>query len=148
MGIVKYYLDMALSDLTMLGSLAFYISLSFVMSFIDYPLFLNLVKGFVILYLIALPMKFLFFKERPLKRKYKKLWEKLEASSFPSVHSARSFLIAGVLFFRLPVLAGLFIFALAAVVCYSRIYLKKHYMIDVLSGIMLGLFAAIVLQFL
>jgi len=65
--------------------------------------------------------------------------------SFPSHHTLRSFIIAVIVGTDYP---GLFPFLLimAATISFSRIYLSKHYLSDVLAGALLGILLAMVSQ--
>jgi membrane-associated phospholipid phosphatase len=144
MDFVKYFYDAIIRDLTVLGSLVFYLIL--LAAFVQTPLFTVLFIGLIVMYAVNIPLKLIMFKQRPNKMKYKKLWEKIEASSFPSVHAERATFLA--LFFINAydnfVLSSL-VLVLAALVCYSRVHLKKHYWTDVFAGIILGvaIFAAV-----
>ena len=59
--------------------------------------------------------------------------------SFPSGHTASSFsVVAVVLFSRCPIYVFLPILVLAMTIGFSRIYLRVHYLTDVLVGMVLG----------
>ncbi len=60
--------------------------------------------------------------------------------SFPSGHTAASFAFAGVAILRCRFLFTLPILILAALISFSRIYLRVHYLTDVIAGTLLGLF--------
>jgi len=62
-------------------------------------------------------------------------------AAFPSSHAANSFALAWVLWRRWP-RAGPLLFACAAVVAYSRMYLNRHFFSDVLVGAAVGLVCA------
>lgn len=93
--------------------------------------------------LICGAIKYIYPKERPVPMPRNTLFQKYLAGSFPSVHTARiSAFSIGILplFINKPlVLAALALLIIS--VGYSRIYLKKHYLIDVLGGF--GIAAAI-----
>ena len=96
--------------------------------------------GLVLSYLIVFILRNLHFVERPEKRKYTNYLEKIDASSFPSLHGVRTPILVLVLVSITPYLIlqlGYLIMGL--VVLYSRIYLKKHRVIDVLVGLIIGL---------
>jgi undecaprenyl-diphosphatase len=59
------------------------------------------------------------------------------SSSFPSGHAATSFAAALALALAVPRLAA-FVFGLAAVIAFSRLYVGAHYPLDVLGGAALG----------
>ena len=58
--------------------------------------------------------------------------------SFPSGHSASSFSVFAVAFFRCDTLLWVGILILAVLISFSRIYLRVHYLTDVVCGILLG----------
>ncbi|MBI3035008.1 phosphatase PAP2 family protein [Candidatus Woesearchaeota archaeon] len=84
-------------------------------------------------------IKFIYPKVRPMPMPRNTIFQKYRAGSFPSVHTARitAFSVATALSYAS---AAHFLIALLAVlsVGYSRIYLKKHYFIDVLAGFLIG----------
>ncbi|MFN2467908.1 MAG: phosphatase PAP2 family protein [Gaiellaceae bacterium] len=67
--------------------------------------------------------------------------------SFPSGHATMSFACALLLTWSRPRLAP-FLFALAAAVAWSRVYVGVHYPLDVLGGAALGLALATALRWL
>lgn len=58
--------------------------------------------------------------------------------SFPSGHSASSFCAFAVTLWCCPVWIWLPALALASTIAFSRMYLRVHYLTDVLGGVMLG----------
>ena len=64
--------------------------------------------------------------------------EKIDAGSFPSVHSARAMLFALILYGVVPPHIALLVFIIPLIVGYTRIKLGKHYLVDVLGGYVLG----------
>jgi membrane-associated phospholipid phosphatase len=109
------------------------------MFFLDLGLFYKLLFIYLISHLIVVFIKLFYFKARPLKVKYKNIFMKIYASSFPSLHAIRVFILAYFLTLYYFNLFFIFYWILAFLVCYSRIILKKHYFIDVLVGGILGL---------
>lgn len=79
-------------------------------------------------------------RERPLPTKYIFPWNRY---SFPSAHTTRVFLIATIVGKEYPIWL-LFLLAGALTIGLSRIYLKKHYPLDVFFGIIIGIFCAII----
>lgn len=59
--------------------------------------------------------------------------------SFPSGHSASSFCAFAVMFWCCPVWIWLPALALAGTIAFSRMYLRVHYLTDVIGGVLLGL---------
>ena len=128
-------------ELTFFGGIAFYIFLVgvfFVFGKLD--LVLKLILGLVVIYLVTFVIRLFYFKPRPRKIGYKNYLEKIDASSFPSVHVARAvFLCFFMLFlFDLSWVVDFGIIILMILVIYSRIYLLKHDIIDAIGGILLG----------
>lgn len=58
--------------------------------------------------------------------------------SFPSGHTTASFAVVGVVLLRCRLITFLPILLLAALIGFSRIYLRVHYLTDVLVGMLLG----------
>ena len=69
------------------------------------------------------------------------------SGSFPSGHSASSFACAALLAWLTP-LPKVPLFALAALIAFSRVYNGVHYPLDVLGGAALGLLVATALRLL
>lgn len=59
--------------------------------------------------------------------------------SFPSGHTTASFAVVGVALLRCVPIASFPILILAITIAFSRIYLRVHYLTDVLCGVVLGL---------
>jgi len=62
--------------------------------------------------------------------------------SFPSGHAATSFAAATILSFAFPRLAP-FLFVLAALIAWSRVYVGVHYPLDIIGGAILGILVAL-----
>ncbi len=127
-------------DISSFGSLIFYIlviALTFLLG--NYDTFYRLLIGLAIIYLVTIILRTLFFKERPIKLKHESFIEKLDAASFPSLHTSRTAFMAAILinFFNNFIISILLIL-LALTIAYSRIYLKKHDWKDVSAGAVLG----------
>ncbi len=138
--IIKFYLDTTMRDITALGTVPYHaIFLVFLLLFSQYELFYTVLLGEILIYFASVFLKLSFFKNRPKKMAHENVLEKIEASSFPSVHTARIFFVSVLLMFRLNNLGiAAFLLLLSLLVAYSRIYLKKHYLIDVIVGAALG----------
>ena len=137
-------------DITSFGSLWFYIILIiFFLVLKDYAVLKRLLTGFILIYLIAILIRSLFFKNRPKKYPYGNLIEKLDASSFPSLHAARTFFLAifFIEYFKNNLMSMLLII-LALIVLYSRTYLKKHDWKDVTAGAVFGTLVYFVVNYL
>ena len=132
-------------DITSLGSTLLYF-------IIVLPLFFTgkiqtatkLTAGYILIYIIAGAIKIIYFKNRPKKENYTNFVEKIDASAFPSIHSARATLMAAEISKLIDgPIATSFLFITAGLVCYSRIAIKKHYWTDIIGGIILGILTTI-----
>ncbi len=129
----------ALRDVTALGSWFFVVLFLALFFFADRPKFWLLLAGMIFIVLAGYGIRVFYFKARPNKEEYGNWFERLDSSSFPSIHAARAAFYA--LFFN-GVFGNVLVLALlvvlGALVCYSRIRLKKHDWSDVAGGIVLG----------
>jgi undecaprenyl-diphosphatase len=129
-----------IKDVSALGGLLFYNILSIYYLLTDITIALKLAYAVTLLFIIVYAIKFVYFKKRPdVKDAGQSLLERMENSSFPSVHAAR----AGILFIALFYQATLAILVLGIIlllgVAISRVLLKRHYTTDVIAGVILGL---------
>jgi len=135
-------------ELTFFGGIAFYmflVVLFFVLGQVD--LVVGLVLGLIFIYLITFFIRLFYFKPRPRRVGYKNLLEKVDASSFPSVHAARAFFLCFFMLFVFDlhlVVEGIVV-VLMILVIYSRIYLLKHDITDAIGGVLLGIMSLMVL---
>src|SRR3989344_8544654 len=127
-------------DLTALGGMSFYaLMLLFILLFRQYGIFLDLALGLLLMLVVLLLIRTFYFKARPLPQDHHTFLQKIDASSFPSLHTTRIFFLA--LYFSViwnQIHLTIILNALALLVAYSRIYLQKHDRWDVLGGIMLA----------
>jgi membrane-associated phospholipid phosphatase len=108
-------------------------------------LFWQLFYGFILAYAMTILIRVVYFKARPIKQKYDKgLW-RLDASSFPSLHSMRSTVYSIILmnFFQNIWLSMIFALAVAGV-AYTRVKIKRHFVSDVIGGIAIGIVIGLV----
>jgi len=141
MDLFRKYKDAFFRDITSFGGLTFYVIVLGLFFLQDNLLrSYQLMIGLILIYVIAITIRMCYFKYRPSMQKYATFVQKLDASSFPSVHAARGTLIALVL---LNVMqnwtAGIILGLLALGNAYSRVYLKEHDYVDVLGGMAVGL---------
>lgn len=84
-------------------------------------------------------IKLFFHKPRPTGQEYSNAIEKIDAGSFPSLHSSRITVVYLTLFWHSDLLVFQILFLLVIpIVGLSRIFLKKHYLTDVLGGLFFG----------
>ena len=102
-------------------------------------------------------IKLMFYKPRPIPYIFKNWIEKIDASSFPSIHTSNATVIGLIRswwwhqsivawsdrFIIVPILVG--VVGVCAAIALSRIELKKHYPIDVLCGMMFGVLIVAIL---
>ena len=135
-------------EITFFGGIAFYLFVIILLLISQKYIFaLRLFLGLMIIYLITFVIRLFYFKDRPKKMEYTSLLEKIDASSFPSIHAARiTYLFLFILFsssFFLNPSVNILMGVVSLLVVYSRIYLYKHDIVDVLAGVILGGFAMI-----
>ncbi len=141
------YIQIFFRDVTSLGGAFFYGLVSLLaLAAGETELFTRLVIGFVLCVAITSLIRIFYFRNRPAKQEYHNFLERIDASSFPSLHTARIVFMCTTLayFFWNDYTTILFtptaaFFVLVAImVAYSRIYLKKHDWWDLLGGAVLG----------
>ncbi len=128
------------------SSYTFGIIILFTLILQKYVLMSELLLGLILVCAIGYGIRLCWYKDRPKKEKYKSLLQKLDASSFPSLHSGRSIVLGSIIgiFFNNPILF-LLIILLILLNGYSRVYQKRHYWSDVLGGWGLGIVVTIIL---
>ena len=137
-------------DMTSFGSLWWYFIFMLVFLISEkYAVFKESAMGLVIIYVIVVLIRTFYFKDRPKKYSYGNYIERLDASSFPSLHSSRATFLAMILikFFN-NIFMSAFLVLLAIIVYYSRIRLKKHDFKDVLWGVVVGLIVYLIISYL
>jgi len=84
-------------------------------------------------------IKIIFPKKRPDGQLYNNILEKIDAGSFPSLHTSRITITYLSLLFLSEVLILKIIYTIVIlIVAYSRIRLKKHFLTDVVAGLIIG----------
>ena len=134
-------------DLTSFGGTYFFIfAIILFLLLNEIRIFKILLIGLFLTYIISFVIRFFYFKNRPNKEKYTNFIMKIDASSFPSVHSMRAIFMAIIIskFFANPIMI-IFLLLWALIVSYSRVYIKKHYWIDIIVGLIIGILLAFLL---
>jgi len=138
-----------LGALTHLGTGAFWITLYALGLIFLYDHFSKLILTLILAEIMGLLtiiiLKYVTKRKRPIADyKFFPLtpWNRY---SFPSHHALRSFLVASIIGTDFPGVRP-FLFIMAATVGFSRIYLSKHYLSDVLAGTLLGIPLAVTSQ--
>ena len=102
--------------------------------------------GLILIEIACNFIKLVYHKERPKKASHSNILEKINAGSFPSIHTARSSFV----FLTLILLSNSFIqrllfLILLIVVGVSRVFLRKHFKVDVIMGCFIGILAALLI---
>lgn len=125
-------------DITSLASPLLLILVTFIVlgpSSIFYTLLIALLVNEI----IGSVIKIIFPKKRPNKQTYNNLIEKIDAGSFPSIHASRITLTYLTLFSSTDIIsikiASILVILLVII---SRVLLKKHFIIDVIGGFIIG----------
>ena len=143
---IRKYIKDAFIAITSLGTAFFYsILFLFLLSINQVNLAMHIALGLAVCYILVFILRVFYFKERPEKEHYFNLFTKINASSFPSLHTMSSIYVAVVLANAIKKPAvSIFLTIVSLLIAYSRIYLKKHYFIDVFFGLILGVIVSII----
>ncbi len=139
--IIKKTVKRTLKDITVLGGTPFYILIIIFLYYTQKKIIaIKLLYLLILTFIIVSIIRLLYFKERPKKKKYNNIIEKIDASSFPSMHATRSIILALTLnsIYKTNSIITIILFILTILVGISRIYLKKHYLTDIITGWILG----------
>lgn len=91
-------------------------------------------------------LKLLFGRTRPIELGVELRSRVIDTYSFPSGHATTSFGLAWVVSVSYPFPAAqVAVYAVAASIALSRVYLREHYLLDVVCGAVLGTLVAIYL---
>jgi membrane-associated phospholipid phosphatase len=151
MRLSKNFLQRIMNDswreVSFFGGLFFYCFISAFVFALGQPLlFLQLAVSFVLTYGLTLAIRAFYYKERPSKEKYTNFIERLESSSFPSLHSMRVSAMFIIFHFYLNnIWFSLIFFSIAIAVFASRYFMKKHYLVDIFTGAVLGIVIGLVI---
>jgi membrane-associated phospholipid phosphatase len=143
----KKHLDILLSDLSALGGIYF----TGLMLVIFLALGNTVVAGqifwaIVLSYGAAGLIRAFYFKPRPKREEHHSWIEQIDASAFPSVHAIRATLLYAILAVLYKNLAVSIVLAIIAIaVCTSRVLIRKHDIVDVVSGVIIGVIEAFII---
>ena len=139
-------LDETFISLTTFGNPIFYILVLLVLVAFDASLALPLFLALIFVELSCILIKLMYRKDRPVPQSREGIFNRVDANSFPSVHSTRIALLATmiILYYQnfLLSLVGIVVMFLVG---YSRVYLQRHYVKDVIFGFLLGIITAIII---
>lgn len=136
----EYFIKETLEDITSLGGITVYCTLTLFSFFADFQTGSRLLLMLFLCYIITATIKSIYKKQRPKQESYKNLIEKIHSRSFPSLHAMRTTILAAT-FAQLidNKIATLFLILLIIIVSWTRTQLKKHYITDIIGGIVFGL---------
>lgn len=103
---------------------------------------LNILLSMFITWLIGeITIKHLVARVRPSEElpENEQIIKRPKFYSFPSGHSASSFSVVAVTILRCPLWIIIPVAILATLIAFSRLYLRVHYLTDVVAGVVLGL---------
>ena len=147
-----------IQDFTALGNpfLLLLITFAVLMGIGDKALYYNiwtaLLIGFFLNETICSGVKFLWHKPRPNGQTFDNAMDKIDAGSFPSIHASRISFVYGSLAYICFLVYQTYAFTIVAaiviiVVGYSRVFLRKHFLEDVLAGYGFGTAMAFVVWY-
>jgi membrane-associated phospholipid phosphatase len=125
-------------DLTSFGGIVVILALLLLFS-TTYKNMIIGIAGLVIIELISDTIKFIWHKPRPNRVSYSNSIEKIYAGSFPSVHAARSAFIYPLFYSTIQSPLAWIFLLMPVIIAYSRLRLKKHDIVDVSFGLILGI---------
>ncbi len=103
----------------------------------------QLVVGLILAIGLTVLIRTFFFEQRPVKQKFNNYLTKIDASSFPSLHSIRAGVLATLLILHVQNLWLGMLFAFCALaVAAARVIQKRHFIHDVIAGLMFGVIIA------
>ena len=116
----------------------------------DNPLSILLLAGILMSYGGGSAIKFLFYKPRPIPQPFHNRLQKIDASSFPSIHTTNASLVWIMRSWRwhqsildgsdslviIPIIVA--VAGMCSAIALSRIALGKHYPIDVFAWLLFG----------
>jgi len=137
------WLDWLMLGLTQLGNFIFASVVALILYFSgNHLLAYELILGGLTLSLVVQLMKVLIHRTRPYIKleNIRIVGSREKGRSFPSGHTCQAFFMATLLlqYYHVPVFVWFALYALAAVVGVTRIYVGMHYPRDVLGGAILG----------
>lgn len=133
-------------DIAALGGNPVYFLVGGLFWFFGHPqVTFQLIVSLILCYILTTLFRIVFFRQRPLKQQYKNFLERIDASSFPSLHSMRAAVIAVTIgmFFNQPPVWLLAIIATVSVAI-TRVLQKRHHKSDVIAGLIIGVVIVVV----
>jgi membrane-associated phospholipid phosphatase len=135
----KELYSVILKDLSAYGGFPFFGMAILVALILDDPITYRLAASLVTVTILVILVRFAYFKPRPGKkeRTFETFYERIDNSSFPSIHAARAVLISFALMTKLDILPVYVL--LVIIVVLSRLHFKRHDKKDIAAGLLIGL---------
>lgn len=136
----KEIYSVILKDLGAYGGFPFYGLLILLFLLLrDFSFAYTLIISLVVVTIVVIVFRLTYFKPRPgqKKKKHEILYQRVDNSSFPSIHAARAVMLSFALFAKAPVLLPLLVL-LTLIVFASRLHFKRHDTADVVVGLLIG----------
>ncbi|MFC1775205.1 phosphatase PAP2 family protein [Nanoarchaeota archaeon] len=109
---------------------------------------LQFLIGYIACFVITIPIRLVYFRQRPDKSKVTGWFTRIFQSSFPSLHSLRVTTLALLTAFFFNTLALYIILPIVAIlVMITRVGLKRHFISDVIAGAIFGILISGVLVY-
>ena len=136
-----------IQDISSLGGNAIYgiAALLFLFSPEGENVFWQLITAYIFVCIITIVTRFVHFSDRPDHQKYgRNIISKLDASGFPSLHAGRAAALAVIImnYFQNSWVIIISILTILGVAI-ARVALKRHHVIDVMFGAILGVASAL-----
>jgi membrane-associated phospholipid phosphatase len=132
-------------DLKAFGGIPFYTLVVFFAFFVlgEIVLFAQLVIGFILALALTVVIRMFYFRQRPVKQYYKGVIGRIDASSFPSLHTMRASVLGFLLMLAFPSVFSIVVFsAIIFGVAVARVRLERHFVSDVIAGVVFGAIVA------
>lgn len=142
----KEIYSVILKDLGAYGGFPFYgIVILFFLLLKNFAFTITLIESLVAVSIVVIAVRLAHFKPRPgqKKRKYNILYERIDNSSFPSIHAARAVMLSIALWTKVPVFVPLLVL-MTIIVLLSRLHFKRHDWTDITAGAVIGLVLGII----
>lgn len=130
-----------LKDVSAYGGFPFYFTIVLAALLLEsYQAATTLFISLVAVTLVVALVRLAYYKPRPgqPRKKFSTYYERIDGSSFPSIHVARAVMISLAFYQIASALMPLY-FLLTLLVCLSRIEFKRHDLTDMLAGGIIGI---------
>lgn len=127
-------------DITAFGGVAIFLAVILFSAIFLPRLSLELFVAMVLCYVVVMGVRLLYFRKRPDDSEVKYWYDRVTQSSFPSMHAARATALSSVIaLFFADVYVTIFAVAVVLLTAWSRVWLRRHYVSDVVVGVIVGL---------